>query len=85
MADFYGRWYAGELDFLALDDRSMLGFGSFGRRAALDPGFGRTFLKSQVVGPLTFLQSVKVEGANALVDDPGLLQMSSLVPGLCLH
>jgi hypothetical protein len=81
MAEFYERWYSGDLSFLALDSRSSLGFESLISRAAEDPAFGPRFLKSQVVGPLTLGQSVKVEGANALVDDPGLLEICSLAMG----
>lgn len=81
MASFYERYFAGELDFLALDSKSSLGFEEFAKKAAEDSGFGKSFLKSQVVGPLTFGQSVKVEGANALSDDPGLLELCALAMG----
>jgi hypothetical protein len=81
LADFYERSMAGDLEFLALDPRSSAGFEAFMARAQSDPGFGPDFLKSQVVGPLTFGQSVKVEGAHSLVDDPELLAAAALALG----
>jgi hypothetical protein len=81
MADFFEKYYSGDLGFLALDKRSSQGFEEFLSQARNDPLFGRQFLKSQVVGPLTFGQSVKVEGANSLSDDPSLLEIASLALG----
>ena len=81
MASFYESYYSGDLDFLALPEKSKAGFEAFIERGASDPSFGREFLKTQVVGPLTFGQSVKVEGAHALSDDPGLLELCALAMG----
>jgi hypothetical protein len=81
MAAFYERYYSGDWGFLALDPRSSLGYEEFFKRAGEDKGFGRRFLKCQVVGPLTFGQSVKVEGGYALADDPALLEVAALALG----
>ena len=81
MAEFYEKYYSGDLGFLALSERSSLGFEEFLRRGRDDSSFGKRFLKSQVVGPLTFGQSVKVEGANSLSDDPALLEVAALALG----
>jgi hypothetical protein len=81
MADFYEKYYSGDLDFLALDKRSSLGFEEFLSYAENNPLFGGQFLKSQVVGPLTFGQAVKVEGQNNLSDAPFLLEIASLALG----
>ncbi|MDR2443392.1 MAG: hypothetical protein LBE31_07730 [Deltaproteobacteria bacterium] len=81
MAEFYEKYYNNDLSFLDLDERSSCGFNAFMARAKSDPDFGRVALKSQIVGPLTFGQSVKVEGGNNLVDDPALLEIASLAMG----
>ncbi|MDR1309573.1 MAG: hypothetical protein LBL95_06720 [Deltaproteobacteria bacterium] len=81
LAGFYEGYFSGDLEFLALGEKAGQGFEAFMARAAEDPGFGPVFLKSQVVGPLTFGQSVKVEGGQALLDDPSLLEAASLAIG----
>jgi hypothetical protein len=81
LASFYEKFYAGDTEFLAPDKRASLGFEGFLARAARDPSFGPAYLKSQVVGPVSFGQSVKVEGANLLLDDPALLEMASQALG----
>jgi hypothetical protein len=58
-----------------------LGFSAFLKKAAEDKNFGLKFLKSQLVGPLTFGQSVRVEGGNRLVDDSELLELLSMALG----
>jgi methionine synthase II (cobalamin-independent) len=58
-----------------------LGYDGFLEKAKACETFGKSFLKTQVAGPLTFGQSVKVEGAFSLVDDPGLLEAASLALG----
>ncbi|MDR2353292.1 MAG: hypothetical protein LBF22_09075, partial [Deltaproteobacteria bacterium] len=67
---FYERFYSGDLEFLALSPRSATGWNAFLARARIDPKFGKQVLKSQVVGPLTFGQSVNVEGSFKVVDNP---------------
>ncbi|MDR0621535.1 MAG: hypothetical protein LBJ61_06640 [Deltaproteobacteria bacterium] len=81
LAQFYESYYSGELAPFALDERSSLGFESFIQRAKADPAFGPKYLKSQVVGPLTFGQSVKMPGGQSLVDNPDLLEAVSLAIG----
>jgi hypothetical protein len=81
MTEFYERQLAGDSDFLALGPESSLGFTPFLERAALDPNFGRDYLKVQVVGPLTFGQSVKVDGDRALVDEPDVLEAIAVALG----
>jgi methionine synthase II (cobalamin-independent) len=81
LALFYERYYAGDLEHFALDERSSLGFESFIKRAEADPAFGPKYLKSQVVGPLTLGQSVKDSEGRALVDRPDLLEAASLAIG----
>jgi hypothetical protein len=81
LALFYERYYSGDFSFLQRGKRSSLGLESFLKRAEEDKSFGREFLKTQVVGPLTFGQSVKVEGAFGLADDPGLLEAASYALG----
>jgi hypothetical protein len=78
---FYESYYAGDLDYFALEPRSALGFNSFLARAAADPSFGPKYLKSQVVGPLTFGQSVKDKSGRALLDNPDLLEAIALALG----
>jgi hypothetical protein len=78
LTEFYEKYYAGDLDYFALDKRSSLGFEAFAKKAKDDKTFGPGFLKSQVVGPLTFGQSVKVDGENSLIDSPELLEAVSL-------
>jgi hypothetical protein len=82
LAVFYERYYSSDTDFLALDERSSAGFAAFLARAEADSSFGNGFLKSQVVGPLTFGQSVKVEGGQSLVDNQELLEAVSLAIGV---
>ncbi|MDR2200448.1 MAG: hypothetical protein LBR53_13560 [Deltaproteobacteria bacterium] len=81
LASFYESYYLGDFSFLERRPESSLGFRPFLERAERDPDFGRGFLKTQVVGPLTFGQSVKVEGAFALVDDPNLLEAAAYALG----
>jgi hypothetical protein len=81
LASFYEKFYAGDLSFLARGPRSSLGFDAFGERARRDAKFGPFFLKTQVVGPLTFGQSVRVEGAFFLVDDPTLQEAAAAALG----
>ncbi|MDR1313699.1 MAG: hypothetical protein LBQ12_08380 [Deltaproteobacteria bacterium] len=81
LARFYEDYYSGDYSFLARSQRAAGGWGAFLARAGESPAFGRTHLKTQVVGPLTFGQSVKVEGAFSLVDDPGLLEAASAALG----
>ncbi|MDR1041879.1 MAG: hypothetical protein LBR80_17290 [Deltaproteobacteria bacterium] len=81
LARFYEAYYSGDYSFLARSSRASGGWGAFLARAAASPAFGRGFLKTQVVGPLTFGQSVKVEGSFGLVDDPGLLEAASCALG----
>ncbi len=82
LADFYGRFLAGERDFLALGPECGRGFEAFLKRAAADPAYGPDFLKVQVIGPLTFGQMVLMEDEkNALVDDPELLEATTLALG----
>ncbi|MDR1656296.1 MAG: hypothetical protein LBT47_01910 [Deltaproteobacteria bacterium] len=81
MANFYEQFFSKDLSFLALDPKSSAGFEAFLARAGSDPQFGSRFLKSQVIGPITFGQMVRVEGANNLVDDPALLEIASLAMG----
>jgi hypothetical protein len=78
LTEFFEKYMAGDSDFLALGPKASLGFEAFMSRARINPNFGEVFLKSQIVGPITFGQAVKVEGGNALVDDPALLEMVSL-------
>jgi methionine synthase II (cobalamin-independent) len=81
LASFYEKYYSGDPSFLEKTERSKLGFSSFAARASSDANFGREFLKTQIVGPLTFGQSVKVEGGFALADDPGLIEAACLALG----
>ncbi|MDR3135191.1 MAG: hypothetical protein LBU69_03755 [Deltaproteobacteria bacterium] len=81
LAQFYEKYFSSDLDYFALGEKSSLGFEAFIARAAGDPSFGKTFLKTQVVGPLTFGQSVRVQGAQALVDSPDLLEAVALAIG----
>jgi len=82
LADFYTKFMAGERDFLALSSESRRGFDAFLARAAKDPAYGPDFLKTQVIGPLTFGQMVFMEDEkNALVDDPELLDATALALG----
>lgn len=79
LADFYAAFMSGERDFLALAPEARLGFDAFMSLAAQDRGYGRDFLKAQVIGPLTFGQMVMMEDErNALVDDPELLEAMAL-------
>ncbi|MDR2612827.1 MAG: hypothetical protein LBG06_08385 [Deltaproteobacteria bacterium] len=81
LARFYEAYYSGDYSFLARSPRASGGWDAFLGRARESPAFGRTHLKTQVVGPLTFGQSVKVEGGFSLVDDPGLLEAASAALG----
>jgi hypothetical protein len=81
LAFFYEKYFASDLEYFGLDQRSLLGFEAFMAFAEKDPSFGPTFLKAQVVGPLTLGQSVKVEGGQSLVDNPELLEATSLAIG----
>ncbi|MDR2406169.1 MAG: hypothetical protein LBE27_07360 [Deltaproteobacteria bacterium] len=81
LALFYEKYYQGDYSFLKREAHASLGLSAFLERAKRDPSFGKEFLKTQVVGPLTFGQSVKVEGSFGLVDDPGLLEASSYALG----
>lgn len=81
LTSFYEKYYSGDYSFLARSERAGLGFYSFLEKAKSSASFGKDFLKTQVVGPLTFGQSVKVEGSFNLVDDPGLLEASALALG----
>jgi hypothetical protein len=81
LADFYEKYLVENYDFLALGPRASIGFSAFLKKAAANKDFGPNFLKSQLVGPLTFGQSVKVEGGSRLVDDPELLEIISLALG----
>ncbi|MDR0354692.1 MAG: hypothetical protein LBJ64_03005 [Deltaproteobacteria bacterium] len=82
MAEFYEKYYSGDLDFLALDERSSIGFSAFLARAEKSASFGSSFLKTQVVGPITLAQSVKAEGgAGSVLNDPSLLELFSLAMG----
>jgi hypothetical protein len=81
LAAFYEAYFAGDYSFLARSPRASAGWDAFRKRAGDSPAFGRTHLKTQVVGPLTFGQSVKVEGAFSLVDDPGLLDAACAALG----
>jgi hypothetical protein len=81
LARFYELYYSGDFSFLERAPRASAGWSAFVKRAESDPGFGRSFLKTQVVGPLTFGQSVKVEGAFSLADDPSLLEAASFALG----
>lgn len=82
LADFYARFMAGERDFLQLPAQSRQGFDAFLARAAEDPSYGPDFLKTQVIGPLTFGQMLLMEDEkNALVDDPELLEAVTLALG----
>jgi hypothetical protein len=78
LTEFYEKFYAGDLDYFALEERAALGFKAFLEKAKADQSFGPSFLKSQVVGPLTFGQSVKVDGQKSLIDSPELLEAISL-------
>ena len=81
LARFYELYYSGDFSFLERAPRASAGWSAFVKRAESDPGFGRSFLKTQVVGPLTFGQSVKVEGAFSLAGDPSLLEAASFALG----
>ena len=82
LADFYANFMAGERDFLALSSESRRGFDAFLARAAEDAAYGPDFLKTQISGPLTFGQMVLMEDEkNALVDDPELLEATTLALG----
>ncbi|MDR1082045.1 MAG: hypothetical protein LBQ79_14065 [Deltaproteobacteria bacterium] len=81
LARFYEAYYSGDYSFLARSPRASGGWSAFAERAGASPAFGRTHLKTQVVGPLTFGQSVKVEGSFSLVDDPGLLEAACAALG----
>lgn len=82
LADFYAKFLAGERDFLALPPEARRGFDAFLARAASDAAYGPDFLKVQVIGPLTFGQMVLMEDEkNALVDDPELLDATTLALG----
>jgi methionine synthase II (cobalamin-independent) len=81
LARFYEDFYSEDYSFLKRSPRASLGYMGFLDKALKDKEFGKKFLKTQVVGPLTFGQSVKVEGAFSLVDDPGLLEAASLALG----
>jgi methionine synthase II (cobalamin-independent) len=81
LALFYENYYSGDFSSLERGEKSSLGYSAFLNRAKDDPSFGSEFLKTQVVGPLTFGQSVKVEGAFGMVDDPGLLDAASSALG----
>jgi hypothetical protein len=81
LAAFYESYYSGDFGFLERAPRASSSLTAFLERAGSDPSFGREFLKTQVVGPLTFGQSVKVEGAYGLADDPGLLEAASYALG----
>lgn len=82
LADFYAKFMAGERDFLALPSESRRGFDAFLARAAKDPAYGPNFLKTQVIGPLTFGQMVLLEDEKStLVDDQELLEATALALG----
>ncbi|MDR2366867.1 MAG: hypothetical protein LBF58_01955 [Deltaproteobacteria bacterium] len=81
LARFYGTYLTGDLAPFALGEESSLGFEAFIERAGADPSFGRRYLKSQVVGPLTFGQAVKIPGGKSLVDNPDLLEAVSTAIG----
>jgi methionine synthase II (cobalamin-independent) len=81
LALFYENYYSGDYSFLKRSERASKGWDGFLAKAAEDPSYGKKHLKTQVVGPLTFGQSVKVDGAFNLVDDPGLLEAASLALG----
>ncbi|MDR2339252.1 MAG: hypothetical protein LBF40_03835 [Deltaproteobacteria bacterium] len=81
LASFYEGFYSDDFSFLRRAPRASEGLDSFLARAKSDPSFGKGFLKTQIVGPLTFGQSVKVEGAFGLVDDPGLLEAACYALG----
>ncbi|MDR3204231.1 MAG: hypothetical protein LBV23_05765 [Deltaproteobacteria bacterium] len=78
LADFYQKYLSDDRSFLALGPDSSLGFTAFLERAKIDTNFGKIYLKSQVVGPLTFGQAVKLEGGYNLIDDFNLMEAVSL-------
>jgi hypothetical protein len=77
LADFYQRLYSEDYSFLAPSRRASGGLSAFLAYASEHRGFGPEYLKAQVVGPLTFGQSVKGLDGGALANDGGLLEAIS--------
>ncbi|MGL4209485.1 MAG: hypothetical protein ACRCTY_08880, partial [Candidatus Adiutrix sp.] len=82
LADFYQKFINGERDFLALNPEHSQGFTCMLKEAAENKNYGPDFLKTQIIGPLTFGQMVLMEDEkSSLVDDPELLEMTALALG----
>jgi hypothetical protein len=77
LALFYERFYAGDFSFLALGEKSSEGLRAFLQKAKVDPSFGASYLKAQVVGPITFAQSTRLDNGNSAVDQPDILEALS--------
>lgn len=82
LADFYSKFMSGDREFLALAPEASQGYQAFLNFAKSNVDYGPDFLKTQVIGPLTFGQMVMMEDErNALVDDPELLEVMALALG----
>ncbi|MDR1609227.1 MAG: hypothetical protein LBT38_12600 [Deltaproteobacteria bacterium] len=78
LAHFYELYFAGDFSFAALSPEASTGLEAFFKKAEGQPSFGANFLKAQVVGPLTFAQSARLENGSSAVDQPDILEALSL-------
>ncbi|MFH1091847.1 MAG: hypothetical protein V1742_09805 [Pseudomonadota bacterium] len=77
---FYEHFLEADLDYFALPEAARSGLDPFLMRAEADPSFGPEFIKAQVIGPVSFGQSVRTQEEVTLLDDPEL--SDTVVKGL---
>ncbi|MBU2552067.1 MAG: hypothetical protein KKB20_26890 [Proteobacteria bacterium] len=80
LTEFYEHFLAQDWDYFAVPPEAGSCLRLFLDRAKSDPAFGPEFLKAQVIGPVSFGQSVRTPEDRTLLDDPELADM--VVKGL---
>lgn len=80
LTEFYEHFLGQDLDYFAVPPAAEAGLSALLERARADSGFGPSFLKAQVVGPVTFGQSVRTPDGMTLLDDAELAD--TVVKGL---
>lgn len=69
---FYERVMAGDYDFFAVPDEAGSALKPFLERAVIDKTFGPDFIKAQIIGPVSFGQSIRTPDDKTILDDPEL-------------
>ena len=77
---FYEHFLSGDYDYFAVPPEAGCGLQPFLARASADPTFGPDYLKAQIIGPVSFGQSVRTGEDKTLLDDPDLCD--TVVKGL---